>query len=330
MEESGHPTPQPSPAAQRPTLFEELSAFVQQLPAGVFAALALIGIFILYQIVGGALTLILFGLDISAADTTGIRVVTMVGQILFLLLPTVILARLRFPSVTNIFRLGGINVKEIAAVIIAVVALQQVLQGYLLVQEAIPVGFPPVVQRFIDEVKQMMKQMYDMLTAAESLPEFLFVVLVIAVTPAVCEELLFRGLIQRTLERSSVERYGLRAAVLAGVIFGLYHLNPFTLIPLMALGVYFGFVVYRTQNILPAIVAHFCNNFLACLVLYLRLDENFVALSPTERPDALILALNILLGAVVFLAATYYLVRITKRPAAGTLANMPPPGSTSV
>lgn len=303
---------------------------MQQLPAGVFAALALIGIFILYQIVGGALTLILFGLDISAADTTGIRVATMVGQILFLLLPTVILARLRFPSVTNIFRLGGINVKEIAAVIIAVVALQQVLQGYLLVQEAIPVGFPPVVQRFIDEVKQMMKQMYDMLTAAESLPEFLFVVLVIAVTPAVCEELLFRGLIQRTLERSSVERYGLRAAVLAGVIFGLYHLNPFTLIPLMALGVYFGFVVYRTQNILPAIVAHFCNNFLACLVLYLRLDENFVALSPTERPDALTLALNILLGAVVFLAATYYLVRITKRPAAGALANMPPPGSTSV
>jgi hypothetical protein len=303
-----------------PTLFEELSLFVRRMPSWLFAMLALLVIFILYQFVGGVLTLLLFGIHMADGDVTGFRIATMAAQIVFLLVPTMILARLRFPHVRNVFRLGGVRPMHIILTILAVFALQQLLQTYMLLQESIPIELPPALREVIDQLKQMMEQMYRLLTAADSFGEFLFVVLVIAVTPAVCEELLFRGLIQRTLEEptethvaSAEERKkrGLRAAVIGGVIFGLYHLNPFTLVPLAALGVYFGFVVYRTRTIGPAIAAHFFNNFLACLAIYLRLDENFIAVSPTERPTALMLAVNVAWSAVVFVVATYYLVRIT-------------------
>ncbi len=313
-------TTQQQPSERPPSLFEEVSLFVRQLPAWLFALISLLGIFVLYQFVGGVLTFLLFGLSLKASNVLPFRVATMVGQIVFLLLPTIVLAKLRFPHARNVFRFGPVQPFQILLTIIAVFALQQLLQAYLLLQEAVPIHMPPFLRELIDQVKEMMEQMYRVLTAAESFGEFLFVVLVIAVTPAVCEELLFRGLIQRTLaepthgQMMSLEerqKRGLTAAVVAGVIFGVYHLNPFTLIPLAALGVYFGFVVYRTQNITPAIAAHFFNNFLACLAVYLKLDENFIAVSPTEQPTAAMLALNVGWSAVVFVAATYYLVRIT-------------------
>lgn len=292
------------------------------MPAGLFAILSLVVIFVLFQLVGGVLTLVLFGTDLTKGNVTAFRLATMIGQFLFILFPTLFLAKLRFPGVRNFFRFGGINPKEIFLVIVSVLTLQQLLQGYLLLQETIPVHFPPFIQDVIDQVKEMMEQMYSLLTSAHSIPEFIFVVIVIAATPAICEELLFRGLIQRTLEDEDAgsfgerKRRGLTAAIVAGVVFGLYHLNPFTLVPLVVLGVYFGLVVYRTQNILTSIAAHFFNNFLACLAVYLNLRDDFLAVSPTAPPTPDALALNYAVCAVVFVAATYYLVRVTETPTA--------------
>ncbi len=314
MPSEQHPSQHPT------TVIEELSLFVRRIPSWLFVLVSLLGIFVLYQFVGGVLTLLLFGINLSAGDVTGFRIATMAAQIVFLLIPTIVLARLRFPNVPNVFRFGRLHPSHLVVTIVAVLALQQLLQTYLLMQEAVPVEFPPFIRDLIDRIKEMMEQMYRTLTTAQSFGEFLFVVFVIAVTPAVCEEMLFRGLIQRALEEpserqiaSAAERQkrGWIAAVIAGVIFGLYHLNPFTLVPLIALGVYFGFVVYRTRNITPAIVAHFVNNFLACLAVYLHLDENFIAVSPTESPTVTMIILNAVWSAVVFVAATCYLVRST-------------------
>ncbi len=303
------------------------------MPAWLFAFLSLIGIFVSYQIVGGLILLAAFGLDISNVNINAYRWATMIGQLLFILGPTVVLAKLRFPNVENVFRFGKFHAGQIALVIVAVFALQQMLQGYMMMQESVPVQFPPFIQDFVDKMKTLMEEMYRQLTAAHSLPEFLFVVMVIAVTPAICEELMFRGLIQRTLEENPHQstnpfihqsvlqdshRRGMMAAIVAGIVFGVYHLNPFSLIPLAALGIFFGFVVYRTQNIIPAMVAHFFNNFLACLAVYLKLDDDFLAIAPTGQPTPAMLTLNFALSAVVFVAATWYFTRITRsRP--GTL-----------
>ncbi len=315
-ESSSAPNPIP------PTWFQQLSWYVQQMPAGLFAILSLLVIFVLFQLVGGVLTFVLFGTDLTKGNVTAFRLATMFGQFLFILLPTLFLAKLRFPGIRNFFRFGGVKPLEIFLVIVSVFALQQLLQGYLVLQESVPVHFPPFIQDVIDQVKEMMEQMYTLLTSAHSIPEFIFVVIVIAATPAICEEMLFRGLVQRTLEDESVtgvggqKHRGLTAAIVAGVVFGLYHLNPFTLIPLIILGVYFGLVVYRTQNIVTSIAAHFFNNFLACLAVYLNLRDDFLAVSPTEQPTSNTLVLNYAVCAVVFVAASYYLIRVTERPIA--------------
>lgn len=97
---------------------------------------------------------------------------------------------------------------------------------------------------------------------------FLFVAL--ALTPAVCEELLFRGYLQRQVERG----WGTVASILlVGVCFGLYHLRLSQAVPLSLLGVYLGFAVWATGSVWTGFLVHLLNNGLAVIVAgYARQD----------------------------------------------------------
>jgi uncharacterized protein len=80
---------------------------------------------------------------------------------------------------------------------------------------------------------------------------------VVAITPAICEELFFRGLVQKNLMIASGTRRGI---IITGLIFGCYHLNPFLLVPLSVLGIFFSYVRVRSNTLVVPIVAHFVNN----------------------------------------------------------------------
>ena len=106
----------------------------------------------------------------------------------------------------------------------------------------------------------------EILMTAHSGKEFLGLVFVVAITPAICEEILFRGYVQRTFERTM----GWKSILLAGFIFGLYHMQPLGLITLSSLGFVFGYFYYRSRSLFPPMAAHFTNNFLVLLMLYLK------------------------------------------------------------
>lgn len=86
---------------------------------------------------------------------------------------------------------------------------------------------------------------------------------VLALTPALCEELMFRGYLQRQVER----KWGAAASILiVGVVFGLYHLRPSQAIPLSVLGVYMGYVVWATGSLWAGVLVHLLNNGFAVLL----------------------------------------------------------------
>lgn len=89
--------------------------------------------------------------------------------------------------------------------------------------------------------------------------------LVIALAPAVCEEMLFRGMIFHSMKA----RYRISKAVIAvGVIFGLYHMSIVKFIPTGLLGIVLCYVVYKTGSIFPAMMMHFINNAFSVLISY--------------------------------------------------------------
>lgn len=96
--------------------------------------------------------------------------------------------------------------------------------------------------------------------------EFLIVVLMLAVLPAVCEELVFRGIIYNGLRSKLNIKW---ATVLSAVMFALIHLSIYKTFYQIILGVVLSLIVYYTGTIFYGIIFHFINNFTIVLVNYI-------------------------------------------------------------
>jgi uncharacterized protein len=85
-------------------------------------------------------------------------------------------------------------------------------------------------------------------------------VFAIAVIAPLIEELLFRGLLQKSL-MNHVPAWG--AIVLSAFIFAAVHMQLYAMPALMALGAAFGYIYYKTGSLRMTIVLHMVNNALA-------------------------------------------------------------------
>lgn len=91
----------------------------------------------------------------------------------------------------------------------------------------------------------------------------LAVLFVIALAPAVCEEMLFRGMILQSMKA----KYRVSAAIgITAALFGIYHMSLIKLIPTGLLGLVFCYVAYRTDSIYPAMLMHFLNNAFSVII----------------------------------------------------------------
>jgi membrane protease YdiL (CAAX protease family) len=94
-------------------------------------------------------------------------------------------------------------------------------------------------------------------------PPLVVVLLALAVLPAICEELLFRGLLLRAL----ASRFSSEIAVLiSALVFAGYHMSLVQLIPTFTLGLVAGALTLRAHSVVPAMLAHLLNNGVAIVV----------------------------------------------------------------
>jgi len=88
-------------------------------------------------------------------------------------------------------------------------------------------------------------------------------VLVLAVLPAACEELAFRGFILTGLQRRSPAWV---AVLLSALLFGFFHMSPHQFINATLLGIFLGLIAVRSGSVLPGMLFHATNNTLVLLV----------------------------------------------------------------
>lgn len=124
--------------------------------------------------------------------------------------------------------------------------------------------------------------------------------LVMAVIPALFEELMFRGILLNCCENGAGS---IRTVFITGFCFSLYHTSPEQTVYQFLAGCAFAFLAVRAGSILPSVVMHFINNaliviFNACSLL----DETGnVAMSGTVSIILTVLAGISLAGAIVWL-----------------------------
>ncbi|HTK82564.1 MAG TPA: CPBP family intramembrane glutamic endopeptidase [Bacteroidota bacterium] len=273
----------------------------------MFGVLALIVAFFSYEILGSVIAYFLVGETPTPQNVNAFRAVTGVSQFVFLLVPTLLLVRLATFSPLEYLRIRTPDWRTLLIPLVGVYSLQQMLQIYLFVQEKIPV--PEEMQSYLEKYKHLIEQAMGVMVGASSIPELLLVIATIALVPAIVEEIHFRGLVQRSFEKGLGKYNGI---VLTGIIFGLYHLNPFALVPLAVLGVYLGFLAMRANNLWVSVVAHFVNNTIACVAVYIQQDDDAVVTGSVHSMSVPMLLGTFWFFGVIFLLSTYYFIHITK------------------
>lgn len=211
-------------------------------------------------------------------------------QYLFMLIPVVVYILLSNQSIKTVLRLKKTSVKSmLLALLIAVVA-----------------------QPFISLVAIAMQQLfpsYGMMYMPEEGGSLLYSLFLIALTPAICEEIFMRGVVLHGHRGLPVWK----VAILNGVLFGLFHNNFDQMFYAAAFGAILAFVVLYTDSIYPAVLMHFVMNGLSVLGdfypenIYMRAtyfyESNFVLL---------------LIFGIASLAATILLIRVLKKNAPDT------------
>jgi hypothetical protein len=247
--------------------------------------LVLLVILSTYSIIGGLLTLLVsdiiltdltdqaqpFSLTINDDNLLAIRWVQFLAQLIIIAGPLLILVPLHtgqwrpFSALNRTF-LGLKNTpspKELFFASLTIILLHPLLS---LVAE-----LQLVTIDFIfgtgDELKADQKAFENMikqLTIVRSPLEFMAVIGLIAVTPAICEELLFRGYVQKNFSRALSPLWTI---LLTGFIFGAFHLNLIEFLPLVVLGIYISYLRFRSDSLAVSMTAHFANNFFSIIVL---------------------------------------------------------------
>jgi len=90
--------------------------------------------------------------------------------------------------------------------------------------------------------------------------------LVFAVTPAIFEELIFRGVLMTKLkEASNNTHFGV---VISAIIFAALHMQPWNLLPMIAMGIILGYVYVYLKDIRYSILIHFLFNAMQIVVIF--------------------------------------------------------------
>lgn len=154
----------------------------------------------------------------------------------------------------------------IITMVVAIPAIN--LLTYLNQQLVLPDFMAPVENWMKNSERQLEGLTLKMLNV-NTIRALLFNIFLIAVIPAIGEELFFRGIIQKIF---SERKNAIMAIWVAAFIFSAIHMQFYGFVPRMLLGAFFGYLVYWSGNLWLPIVAHFINNGLAVVFYYLKFN----------------------------------------------------------
>ncbi len=126
------------------------------------------------------------------------------------------------------------------------------------------INIPPGLREGLgsDASEKLLAKMLEMNTIGELMMNLL----VIALVPALFEEIFFRGTLQPLMIGFTGNAHA--GILFSSLLFAAIHLNIMQIIPMFFLAVVLGYLFHYTKSLLPGIIMHFCNNALAVLANY--------------------------------------------------------------
>jgi len=121
----------------------------------------------------------------------------------------------------------------------------------------VPIALLVQLQQKLWPLPESVESFYQELMKRETVWETGLKILVLAVIPAFCEELFFRGLLQGMM----VSSFGkLKGILLTALFFAIAHVNPWYFLYYFLLGAYLGWLRDWRGNLALCVLAHLANN----------------------------------------------------------------------
>lgn len=214
-----------------------------------------------FGIAGIGLVSVIFGATTNIYDQ---KIMQLILTLFTFLLAPIAVGYIWYEKPTDAYSLNRKPpVKMIFLVILLMFAITPLINllSYVNEQMVLP-GFMKNIEVYFKEMEDAAAQLTEKMLVMNTTSDLIVNLIVMAVAPALCEELYFRG----TLLNIFSEGRNRHAAIwIVAIIFSLIHFQMYGFIPRMILGALLGYLMMWSGSIWVPVIAHFTNNAMAVI-----------------------------------------------------------------
>ena len=226
-----------------------------------FTLLLIFGL--IFSNVLGVLVVIMNGYDIT--NVKNLQIMQILSQVVGIMMPAVVYAILVKEKPLNYLGFNKIQ----AWSLLGIVAIFAVVPFLSMVTEwNNGIVFPESMRAIEERLRTSQEKQEEIIKMFISQGSLFSSLLIVAVLAAVCEELLFRSVIQNALIKLCKNAHV--AIIVTAIIFSAFHMDFFGFFPRAILGVMLGYMFWMSGSIIPSMLMHFFNNSTIVVLYYLN------------------------------------------------------------
>ncbi len=247
------------------TIKQENRPFIQLLLLGIYA----IGGLLVAMVIGFGVAILCYG-PVLWKDTSwlsgtntqlvgALKILLTAQQIGLFLLPALLLGITEGKKPHHFYGLKKPDLNTLLLVLLLIACSMPIMSWVNETNQKM------IFPEFLKGVEEWMRKLEDegaktteAILKMKSFGDFLITLFVIAVVPAICEEFLFRGALQRIFLRWIKNPHV--AIWISAIIFSSIHFQFYGFFPRLFLGAAFGYIYFWTGSLWYTIFAHFLNN----------------------------------------------------------------------
>lgn len=238
--------------------------------SGVLAKLLqLIAVFVFVMIATLLVTVLVTTGDMN--DMSNVKVMQLIQSFGLFVIPPFVMASLWSNNAFEFLRLKStlrwttvLYVVAFMLVAIPFINMLSWLNQQIILPEALS-----EIEKMMQSSEVQIAEITEKMLNVSTLGALLFNMFLVAVVPALGEELFFRGTIQRLL---SDWKGALFAIWITAFVFSAIHMQFYGFLPRMLLGAFLGYLLLWSGSLWLPIIAHFVNNAVAVVFYYLKFN----------------------------------------------------------
>ncbi len=205
--------------------------------------------------------------NVTDASVFPLKIMQMVQSIAIFFVPPILMGTFFSTSLKKYLGLRRPVTKEILLAGLTALFAISFINGVGFINQCIDLSswLGDVWTWMVDKEKET-NHLIELMLTTDSISGLLLNVLVIAIVPAIGEELFFRGVLQQQLYKMLKNPH--IAIWLTAFIFSAIHFQFLTFFARFFMGVILGYLYYWSGNLWVSIMAHFINNFAATIAFY--------------------------------------------------------------